>query len=99
MCDSISTSKKGYPVTITNESLQQRLKDTEARFNEAKAMDYNLSAQRDAANEECLRIQGDYRTIQQMIMETMQAEATKAEAEPSVAVANEGKEATSGRSK
>lgn len=69
---------------LTKETLQERLNDVEARFNAAKAKKEQASVSLEEAENECLRIQGEYRAIQ-ALLELPEV------IEPSVTVKNEAK--------
>lgn len=55
---------------LTKETLQERLKDVEARFNSAKVRKEQAEATLEEAENECLRLQGEYRAVQRIVDET-----------------------------
>jgi hypothetical protein len=72
-------------VELTKETLQERLNDVEARFNTAKVRKEQAEVALEDASNECLRIQGEYRAVNELV------ELSATSPKPSVEVKDEGK--------
>lgn len=57
------------------EMLEQRLQDAEARFNAAKVRTNQAEAELETANNECLRIQGEFRALKDLLARALKDEA------------------------
>lgn len=68
---------------ITKENLQELLKDVEARFNAAKVRKEQAEATLETEENECMRLQGEYRAIQELVNQAVET--------PKIAIENEGK--------
>lgn len=53
-------------MTLTKEVIEQRLQETEVRFNAAKIAKDQAEAQLEDKSNECLRIQGEFRALKQL---------------------------------
>lgn len=79
---------------LTEGSLRERLAEAETRFNAAKVKKDQAEASVQEADNECLRVQGEYRAIQALLdyeVNSQVQNATSETPEPSVAVVGEGK--------
>ncbi len=62
---------------LTEETLRERLTDAETRFNAAKVKKDQAEASVQEAENECLRLQGEYRAIQALVDYESIAEKSK----------------------
>lgn len=53
-------------MTVTKEAIEQRLQETEVRFNAAKIAKDQAEAELEDRNNECLRLQGEFRALKQL---------------------------------
>lgn len=64
---------------LTEENIRQRLVEVERRFNDAKVRHDQLEAQAQAAEEEKIKIQGEYRALQALLDDLTKEDDSKPE--------------------